>query len=101
MGAAMAVTSLGRALVIHAVAAPAIFAALSLFYFRGKSAMSPLRAAALFLAVVAAMDFLLVASVIERSYAMFASLMGTWLPFAEIFVATWLTGVAVKAGNRE
>ncbi len=39
------------------------------------------------------MDFLLVALVILRSLAMFASLLGTWIPFALIFTATYLTGL--------
>jgi hypothetical protein len=37
-------------------------------------------------------DFLLVALVINHSLAMFASLLGTWIPFALIFASTYLTG---------
>jgi hypothetical protein len=38
------------------------------------------------------MDATIVAPVFEKSYAMFASILGTWLPFPSIFVATYFTG---------
>jgi hypothetical protein len=100
MGVAMAVTNLGHALLIHAFAAPAIFVAVSVLYFRHIGAFSPLRTAVTFLAVVIVMDLFFVALLIERSLAMFESLIGTWLPFASIFLSTWLTGVALRRANR-
>ena len=42
------------------------------------------------------MDFFVVALLINRSLDMFASLLGTWIPFALIFVATYLRGVMVR-----
>jgi len=36
-----------------------------------------------------------VATFIEKSYAMFASILGTWIPFALIFGSTYLVGVYV------
>jgi hypothetical protein len=33
-----------------------------------------------------------VAPVFERSYAMFRSVRGTWLPFGLIFLVTWIVG---------
>src|SRR5215470_3830651 len=72
MGLAMAATTLENALIIHAVAAPAIFIAVSFVYFRRFGSSSPLRAAAQFLGVVVAMDFLVVALLVERSFKMFA-----------------------------
>jgi hypothetical protein len=52
-------------------------------------------AAVAFLAVVVGMDVFLVAPVFEGSYAIFASPLGTWIPLALIFAATYLTGLAV------
>jgi hypothetical protein len=45
-----------------------------------------------FLVVVVALDLFLVAPVFERSYAMFASVLGTWLPFPLIFAAAYMVG---------
>jgi predicted membrane-bound spermidine synthase len=100
MGVAMAMTDLDHALQVHALAAPIIFIVLSFVYFRRNGAFSPFRTAITFLAIVFAMDFLLVALVIERSLAMFGSLIGTWLPFLLIFLSTWLTGLAMRAARQ-
>jgi len=96
MGLGMHLTTLHRALIFHAIAAPLIFAAISIFYFRRASSLSPLHAAIVFLATVAALDFFAVALAIERSFAMFASLLGVWLPFLLIFLSSWLTGLALR-----
>jgi hypothetical protein len=96
MGVAMRVTTLEAALILHAVAAPIIFAGLSLIYFNSLGAWSPLRTAAAFLSVVVFMDVFFVALLIERSFTMFGSILGTWLPFFLIFVSTWGTGIAVR-----
>ena len=96
MGVAMKLTTLRAALIIHALAAPVIFTALSLSYFRRLGSLSPLRTAAAFLGVVAVMDVLVVALLIERSFEMFKSILGTWLPFLLIFASTWWTGLAVR-----
>ena len=39
--------------------------------------------------VVMALDVFVVAPLFEGSYAMFRSVIGTWLPFAAIFLASW------------
>jgi hypothetical protein len=96
MFAGMAATTTARALAIHAVAAPLIFAAVSWVYFRRAGSWSPLGAAAAFVGIVVAMDFFVVALLIEKSFDMFLSVAGTWLPFALIFVSTWLTGFAMR-----
>jgi hypothetical protein len=44
---------------------------------------------------VIAMDFFVVALLINRSLEMFTSPLGTWIPFALIFISTWLTGLVV------
>jgi hypothetical protein len=96
MGIGMAVTSLGNALIIHAIAAPIFFAGVSLVYFRRWNYAAPLETALVFVAFVMAMDFLVVAMLINRSFAMFASPLGTWIPFALIFASTLLTGLFVR-----
>ena len=71
-------------LLIHAIGAPAGFALISYFYFRTFAFTSAILTAAVFFGVVVALDLFLVAPVFERNFAMFQSLLGTWIPFAEI-----------------
>lgn len=84
--------SMHTTLVVHAIGAPVGFALISLLYYRRYAFTSPLRTAGAFLGVVVALDLFLVAPVFEKSYAMFSSVMGTWIPFALIFASTFLTG---------
>jgi hypothetical protein len=100
MGVSLKVFSLGIALTIHASVAPVLFTIVSLVYFNRPDAWPPLRTAIAFLACVVVMDVLVVALVVERSFAMFGSIPGTWLPFILIFLATWLTGLAVRGKSR-
>jgi hypothetical protein len=95
MGIGMAITSLDNALITHAVAAPIFFAGISLVYFRKFKYTTPLQTAGVFIAFVIAMDFFVVAMLINRSFEMFTSLLGTWIPFGLISVSTWLTGLWV------
>ena len=92
MGIGMAVTTLDNTLVIHAIGAPIFFCGVSLVYFRRFNYTAPLQTAGYFLAFVVAMDFFVVAMLINRSFEMFTSLLGTWLPFTLIFASTYLTG---------
>jgi len=85
---------------VHAAVAPTVAALVSLFYFRRASATTPFRAAVFFLLFVVILDAALVAPVFERSYAMFSSFLGTWLPFASIFLATYVTGT-IASGRRQ
>ncbi len=80
---------------IHAIAAPVFSAFVSFVYFTRFRAVTPLAAAAFFTAFIIVLDAALVAPVFEKSYAMFGSFLGTWLPFLSIFAATYLTGVWV------
>jgi hypothetical protein len=79
-------------LVLHAVGAPVGFALISLLYYRKFAFTSPLQTALAFLGIVVALDLFLVAPIFEKNYAMFASALGTWIPFALIFAATYFTG---------
>jgi hypothetical protein len=99
IGAAMATTSKDNALMIHALAAPVFFVILSAVYFSRFGHTSPLATALALVGIVIAMDFFVVALVFLRSLDMFTSLIGTWIPFASIFAATYLTGTYM-AGRR-
>ena len=59
MGVGMAVTTLNNALVIHAIAAPIFFGAVSLVFFCKFNYTTPLQTALSFLTFVIAMDFFL------------------------------------------
>ena len=96
MASLLQATSLGTAIAIHAVAAPLIFAAIALNYFRAHGAREPLPTALAFTGIVALLDAGVVALLILQSFAMFASVAGTWLPFGLIFLVTWAIGVTMS-----
>ncbi len=80
---------------IHAIAAPIYAALVSYVYFTRFGSVTPLAAAAFMTALIIVLDAALVAPIFEKSYAMFGSVLGTWLPFLSIFAATYLTGLWV------
>jgi hypothetical protein len=92
MGIGMAVTSIETSLIIHAMGAPVIFAVLSFIYFRKFNYTTPLQTAFIFVGFVIFMDVFVVALMINRSFEMFTSFLGTWIPFALIFLSTYLAG---------
>jgi hypothetical protein len=100
MGIGMSLTSTNNTLIIHAIAAPIFFAGVSLVYFSKFNYTAPLQTALIFVAFVIAMDFFVVAMLIIRSFDMFASLLGTWIPFVLIFASTYLTGLFVLQKKR-
>lgn len=89
-------TTMDNALVIHALAVPVIFGVISLVYFARFNYTTPLQTAAIFLFTAIFMDVVFVAQFIERSYRMFLSPLGTWVPLASIFVVTYLVGRGVR-----
>jgi hypothetical protein len=93
MGIGMATTTLQTALIIHAAGAPIFFAAVSTFYFSRFHYTGPLATATAFVVFVIVVDFVVVGLLINRSLMMFASILGTWLPFALIFGSTFITGM--------
>jgi len=96
MGIGMSRASLETALFIHALAAPLIFILVSIVYFTKFNFTTPLQTAIVFVLAVIAMDFFVVALMINKSMDMFSSLLGTWIPFGSIFIATYLTGLCIK-----
>jgi len=93
IGIGMAVTSVKNTLIIHVIFVPIIFAAISLIYFKKFNYTTPLQTAIVFLCFVVFMDVFVVALLILKSFEMFASILGTWIPFALIFISTYLTGL--------
>ena len=93
MGISMATLSMQNALIVHAVGAPIFFTVISLIYFHKFNYTSPLQTALIFVGFVITVDFFVVALLINRSLDMFTSLLGTWIPFALIFLSTYLTGL--------
>ena len=93
MGIGMAITSLQNTLIAHAIGAPIFFAVVSLVYFRKFNYTAPLQTALIFVGFVIVVDFFVVALLINKSLEMFASLLGTWIPFALIFTSTYVTGL--------
>ena len=100
MGIGMAVTSLENTLIAHAIGAPIFFAIVSLVYFNKFNYTTPLQTAIIFVTFVIAMDVFVVAMLINRSFEMFTSLLGTWIPFMLIFASTYLTGILTRRGQR-
>ena len=100
MGVGIATTSLENTLILHAIGAPVFFVVVSLIYFNKFSYTTPLQTALMFVGFVIIVDFFVVALLINKSLEMFASLLGTWIPFALIFTSTYLTGVFTKSTHR-
>jgi hypothetical protein len=92
MGIGRQVTSIQNTLIIHAIGAPIIFTIVSLVYFKKFNYSTPLQTAIFFVSFIILMDFFVVALLIEKSFAMFESVLGTWFPFVLIFFSTYLTG---------
>jgi hypothetical protein len=91
----MAITDIQTTLIVHAIGAPIIFSLISWFYFVRFNYTSPIQTALLFIGIVMFVDFFLVALIINKSLEMFQSPLGTWIPFALIFLATYLTGIII------
>lgn len=96
MGVLLATVSLTTALVVHAVGAPVIFAAVTAHLYRRSGGGRPMFVAATFTVIVVILDALVVASLIQRSFAMFSSAMGTWVPFGLILVVSFGTGLLLR-----
>lgn len=97
IGVGKNVTSMEITLILHAIGAPVFFAVIALIYFKHFKYTSPLQTAVIFVAFVIFMDIFVVALFIEKSFAMFTSILGTWIPFILIFFATYITGLFLKS----
>ena len=100
MGIGLATMPLQTALTIHAIGAPIFFMFVSVSYFKKFNYTTPLQTALIFVGIVITLDFFVVALMINRSLEMFASLLGTWIPFALIFASTYMTGLYITRNPR-
>jgi hypothetical protein len=57
-----------------------------------------MQTAFVFVSFVFLMDFFIVAMAVQKSFEMFASILGTWIPFALIFGSTYLVGSHITGG---
>lgn len=96
MGVGMSFLPLGTALIVHAIAAPLFFTIISLVYFTKFHYTTPLQTASIFVGFVVLVDFFVVALLINKSMDMFTSPIGTWIPFALMFLSTYLTGLFIQ-----
>ncbi len=96
MGIGPKFMSMGLTLIVHLLAAPIFFAVISLIYYKKFNYTSPLQTAVIFTSFIILVDFFIVALLILKNLDMFASIIGTWLPFALIFLSSYLTGLGVN-----
>jgi menaquinone-dependent protoporphyrinogen oxidase len=84
------------AVVLHAILAPILIAVVAYHYFRPRGAREPLPTALAFTGIVAVLDAVVVAGLIQRSPALLGSIGGLWLPLLLIFLVTWAIGGLVS-----
>lgn len=87
IGIGRQVLSMQATLIVHAIVAPIAFWVLAWRYSRWFPSITAKRVSGTMFGIVIALDAFLVAPLIEHSYAMFRSWLGTWLPFTLIAVA--------------
>ncbi len=88
--------SLDTTLRVHLIAAPINAFLVAAAHKELAPGFDPLLRAAAITIIVMLLDALVVAALFERSYAMFRSVIGTWLPFVAIFAAAWAAGVLAR-----
>ncbi len=96
MWVGMAVTSIETTLILHLIGAPIVFGILAFVYHKKLGHIKPLLAALIFVGFVIVMDAGLVAIFIEKSFDMFRNPIGTWIPFALIFLSSYIVGKIVR-----
>ncbi len=84
------------AVVIHLLAAPVIGAAVTLLLWNHPRHPGVAGTAATLAGTAALLDAIVVAPFLERSFAMFASLAGTWIPLTLIFAASAATAALLS-----
>lgn len=92
IGVGLTITTLQNALIIYAIGAPIFLTLISLIYLKRFHSTTPFHTAFIVVGFVMAVDFFVVALVLNRSLAMFASLLGTWMPCAVSCTSTYVTG---------
>lgn len=90
------VWTLNATLRVHLAIAPVIAFVVSAIHKVLAPDFNFLLRAAVLTGLVVVLDAVVVAPLFERSYAMFRSPIGTWLPFAAIFLASVAAGLVVR-----
>jgi hypothetical protein len=96
IGIGRSVMSMELTLIIHAIGAPIFATLVSLVYYKKFNYTNPLQTALIFTLFIVVVDAGLVAPVFEKSYDMFKSVLGTWIPFSLIFLSTFITGLMIN-----
>lgn len=96
IGIGRQLTSMNNTMIIHAIGVPIIFASLSVSYFYKFNYTNPLQTALFFTGFAIFMDVFVIAVFVEKSFVMFTSIIGTWIPFTLIFLATFITGTLIR-----
>ncbi len=86
------IMSMDATLVLHAIGAPIGAAVAAWAYQRFFGHFSPLATALAFVGTAVFLDVFVVAMLVEKSFEMFASPIGTWIPLALIFVFAFAVG---------
>jgi hypothetical protein len=99
IGIGREIMSMQLTLIIHAIGVPIFFGIISWIYFKKYTYTSPFATGIIFLGFVMAMNFFVVALLIEKSLEMFRSPLTTWIPFALIFMSTFCVGQRMVRGT--
>jgi hypothetical protein len=94
--ALIAVTSVPFAVFAHLLLAPMVFGMLARRYQNADGARDPLGTAAVWTAMVALLDGVLLSNVVKQTISLVSSIPAYWLPLGLIFAASWAVG-AVSA----
>jgi menaquinone-dependent protoporphyrinogen oxidase len=91
----LAVAGTGTAVTLRALAAPVVFLAISLHYFRARGARAPLSTALGFAGLALLVDLVVVAGAFGRSLELYRGFAGGWLPLLLVVAVTWATGAVL------
>ena len=90
--------SMDNTLIFHAIGAPFGAAFFAWLYFTWFGDFSAIQTALIFVGTSLALDVFVVALLIEKSFEMFRSALGVWIPQASIFITTYLVGLLTASG---
>ncbi|HXW42108.1 MAG TPA: hypothetical protein VEK75_12945 [Xanthobacteraceae bacterium] len=80
---------------VHLAAAPVFAFIVSAVHKLLAADFGSVRRAVMLTGFVVILDAAVVAPIFERSYAMFRSVIGTWMPFAAILLASLAAGILI------
>lgn len=93
MGLGRQLWSTKTAIAIHLPVAPIFAFVAATIHAWLFPQFDPLTRAVVVIGIVVLLDGTVVAPLMERSFEMFRSAIGTWIPFALIFLAAWAAGL--------